>query len=464
MERTTVKEKTQKMTKDILHRIKLSYASLFLLFVSYIFIALKSQADKPAEGYFYPTKESSGSFGAVQIPLKDFKVEVHGDYFPKCHEEYNSTKFSIIYEEKRKEKLSEGPKFTFSELQTTLHTLLISLFTILCGGYHSIFIYANVDKHKKVEQQSLKSSDAAWFPITASCALFGLFLLSKKLDPEIFQKLISVYIIFVATFALASNFSQYLELFKSSDAPLEANLFEFKRTKVFFGQKLEIDIEAKVSDLFCWFVSLQIIALYYCLQAESFPYEIPFLVAENLKWILNNFLGVSFCMLALKQLNLSSYKTGAVLLLGLFFYDIFWVFFSEGIFGDNVMVKVATSIDAPIKLLFFRNQDSCGTFQYSMLGLGDIVVPGFFLSFLGKFDASNESSYFEVVTFWYVLSLIATVAVMYLFQHAQPALLYIVPALLSGSLIHAAYRGEVKKLFEFEIEESDAETSKKKDQ
>lgn len=32
----------------------------------------------------------------------------------------------------------------------------------------------------------------------------------------------------------------------------------------------------------------------------------------------------------------------AVLLGGLFVYDVFWVFFSEGLFGDNVMVAAAT--------------------------------------------------------------------------------------------------------------------------
>ena len=38
--------------------------------------------------------------------------------------------------------------------------------------------------------------------------------------------------------------------------------------------------------------------------------------------------------------------TGCILLGGLFFYDIFWVF------GTNVMVTVAKSFDAPIKLVF----------------------------------------------------------------------------------------------------------------
>ena len=40
--------------------------------------------------------------------------------------------------------------------------------------------------------------------------------------------------------------------------------------------------------------------------------------------------------------------TGALLLSGLFFYDVFWVF------GTPVMVTVAKSLDAPIKLVFPR--------------------------------------------------------------------------------------------------------------
>ena len=45
-------------------------------------------------------------------------------------------------------------------------------------------------------------------------------------------------------------------------------------------------------------------------------------------------------------MNLPSFKVGAILLWGLFFYDIFWVY------GTDVMITVAKNFDAPIKLLF----------------------------------------------------------------------------------------------------------------
>merc|ERR1719444_682526 len=87
------------------------------------------------------------------------------------------------------------------------------------------------------------------------------------------------------------------------------------------------------------------------------------------------------------MISLSSFKTGAIMLVGLFFYDVFWVFGSKSVFGSNVMVSVATGLDAPIKLMFPRSLGGCGNLQCSMLGLGDIAVPGIFVAFMAKWDA-----------------------------------------------------------------------------
>jgi minor histocompatibility antigen H13 len=57
--------------------------------------------------------------------------------------------------------------------------------------------------------------------------------------------------------------------------------------------------------------------------------------------------------------------------LGLFIYDVFWVF------GTDVMVTVAKGFDAPIKLLYPKTVITEGVkTEFSMLGLGDIVIPG----------------------------------------------------------------------------------------
>jgi minor histocompatibility antigen H13 len=96
-------------------------------------------------------------------------------------------------------------------------------------------------------------------------------------------------------------------------------------------------------------------------------------------WIYNNLLAVVFCVHALQFIFLGNFKTGALLLTLLFFYDIFFVF------GTDVMLTVAKNVDAPIKLQFPRDFSTTPP-QYSILGLGDIVIPGIFMSLCLRFD------------------------------------------------------------------------------
>jgi minor histocompatibility antigen H13 len=127
---------------------------------------------------------------------------------------------------------------------------------------------------------------------------------------------------------------------------------------------------------------------------------------------------------------------------------------------------VAKNFDAPIKLLFpktFAQADSDASF--SMLGLGDIVLPGFFVSLLLRYDANRAGievgkvdhsasifpkTVFHVTMLGYTLGLCATVFVMYLFQHAQPALLYLVPGCLAFSLLGGVVSGTLQSLIAYE--------------
>ena len=86
-------------------------------------------------------------------------------------------------------------------------------------------------------------------------------------------------------------------------------------------------------------------------------------------WILTNVLGLSLAFHTLRLLQLDQFATGFIVLVGLFLYDIFWVF------GTDVMVTVARSFDAPIKIVFPYDIFAANP-KLAMLGLGDIVVPG----------------------------------------------------------------------------------------
>lgn len=131
---------------------------------------------------------------------------------------------------------------------------------------------------------------------------------------------------------------------------------------------------------------------------------------------------------------------------GLFVYDIFWVF------GTNVMVTVAKSFEAPIKLVFPQDLLEKGLHgsNFAMLGLGDIVVPGIFIALLLRFDNSlnrKSNTYFYSTFFAYFMGLLITLLFMQLFNHAQPALLYLVPACLGTPILVALVKGDLKALF-----------------
>ena len=66
--------------------------------------------------------------------------------------------------------------------------------------------------------------------------------------------------------------------------------------------------------------------------------------------------------------------------------------------------------------------------------------------------ASFSKPYFIVNLICYALGLVATVGVMYFFNAAQPALLYLVPACLGGSLSVAVARGEFNLLLAYDEE------------
>ena len=71
----------------------------------------------------------------------------------------------------------------------------------------------------------------------------------------------------------------------------------------------------------------------------------------------------------------------------------------------------AKSFDAPIKLLFPRELEEGDTSTpFSMLGLGDIVIPGIFVALILRYDTLYKANYFRRC----VLMLFCTVVLSFL--------------------------------------------------
>lgn len=95
-------------------------------------------------------------------------------------------------------------------------------------------------------------------------------------------------------------------------------------------------------------------------------------------------------------------------------------------------------------------QNGFSASNFAMLGLGDIVIPGIFIALLLRFDHSlkrQTKTYFHASVVAYFLGLMATIFVMHVFKHAQPALLYLVPACVGTPLGLALLKGDLTAMF-----------------
>lgn len=199
---------------------------------------------------------------------------------------------------------------------------------------------------------------------------------------------------------------------------------------------------------------------------------------ERWIWILQDLLGIAFCLNFMKTISLSNFKICVILLSLLLVYDVFFVFitpfFTKN--GVSIMVQVALGPDAsgektqgnmvevpaepqapseklPVVMRVPRfsawAQNLCGM-QFSILGYGDIIVPGLLVAYCSRFDVwihSSKKIYFLSCCIAYLLGMITTFAVMLLSGMGQPALLYLVPFTLITSAVVAGCRGEMKQFW-----------------
>jgi len=221
-------------------------------------------------------------------------------------------------------------------------------------------------------------------------------------------------------------------------------------------------------------------------------------------WVVQDVFGACMCILFLDTIKINAIRVAAILLIVAFFYDIFFVFVTPLLtkHGESIMVNVATSGGPPkadpswcekyptsadckggdpLPMLFAIPR--IGDYQggSSMLGLGDIVLPGLLLSFASRFDEAkrlmgrvsggagrvrngaggvpNKSSwnvccgcgqggYFGPVVVAYAIGLAMANTAVYVMQMGQPALLYLVPCCLGTFVFIARRNGELDDVWD----------------
>eukprot|EP00753_Platysulcus_tardus_P012736 PLAT3530.1.p1 GENE.PLAT3530.1~~PLAT3530.1.p1 ORF type:complete len:660 (+),score=352.48 PLAT3530.1:24-2003(+) len=224
-----------------------------------------------------------------------------------------------------------------------------------------------------------------------------------------------------------------------------------------------------------------------CIGEVSVAYMIGYLLSLSLgvtwfacrhaswAWLLQDVFGVALCTLFLCLIRLPNIKVSTVMLVLFFLYDIFFVFISPLIFQESVMIKVASAgapSDSRLTQYCSSNPDDhklCKPREqlpmlfriprlmdwrggYTLLGFGDVVLPGLLLSFALRFDYLSRrrgccSGYFPAMAVGYAVGLLFAYAGVLIMHSGQPALLYLVPCTLGVLCIMACRRGELKLLW-----------------
>lgn len=320
--------------------------------------------------------------------------------------------------------------------------VIMAMLPIIFGSIRSVKLQ-KLKKSTGEKADTMSKQDAMYFPLIASAALFGLYMVFKVCSKEHMNLLLTGYFFILGVIALAHLLSPVINSLMPAAVPKVPFHILFTKGEG-KAKKPIVNYKFSTHDIVCLVIS-SVIGVWYLLKKH---------------WIANNLFGLAFAVNGVEMLHLNNFVTGVILLSGLFFYDIFWVF------GTNVMVTVAKSFEAPIKLVFPQDllEHGFGASNFAMLGLGDIVIPGIFIALLLRFDDSKKRKtriYFYSTLVAYFLGLMVTIFVMHVFKHAQPALLYLVPACMGAPLLVALIRGELKVLFAYE--DHPEEKSEKKD-
>ena len=348
----------------------------------------------------------------------------------------------------------------FVPIHPAIMTAVSTCLLVYVGSTFSTKICLISGDKEKEGIETMKQKDALLFPIIGSAVLLGLYFLFKFFNEKYLNVLLHVYFTLIGAFSIGQLLEEKImekEPFKTYNSKIVFNIPKIP----YFNPE-----GASVSKLniFTFIFGLSIAAIYF--------------LKKN--WILNNIIGMAFSIFGIETLALGEFKVGMILLGLLFFYDIFWVFYTP------VMVSVAKNIEGPVKLMFPKLKEAIEQMrkekgedneyagkaydprEYNMIGLGDIVIPGIYVALMLRFDiylykkakkdisqfgfSFKNMKYFLITFIFYNLGIIITLSSMYFFNHAQPALLYLVPCTLFSSTFTALINKDIKVLWNFNEE------------
>jgi minor histocompatibility antigen H13 len=190
----------------------------------------------------------------------------------------------------------------------------------------------------------VRLQDALKFPLIGSAVLVGLFCLFKFLPKDLVNAVLTAYFVLLGTFAITAAMLPFIEPLVPKR--LRERSLEYKQFSMPYFCKVRLlapplsSLHAGAMRSFCMPTHGASMLAAWCHTQE--PIDLSATLPECIggvlslafccwyyakkHWLANNVLGICFSIEGIEHLSLGSIQTGAILLSGLFFYDIFWVF------------------------------------------------------------------------------------------------------------------------------------------
>ncbi|KAI7839759.1 hypothetical protein COHA_006563 [Chlorella ohadii] len=247
-------------------------------------------------------------------------------------------------------------------------------------GLASMTIYIGAHRGLNAKQrQQISIKEGLLAPVAASVSLFGLYLLLKFFPNLSIQSLLNAYFWLLGSISMIGAFGPTARTLFKSQPVWRFDLPGFMQVEDERGQPVTQG-DLTPTDLLS--------------VAAALTFATWDATANHGNFTLNNMIACLIATDILGLVGLKSFRVAAVLLMGLLAYDVFWVFGSPAVVGENVMLQVATSdvVTGPIRLLFPRIPGSIGeaaNFPFSLLGLGDVAIPGLLACLALRYDASR---------------------------------------------------------------------------
>lgn len=248
-----------------------------------------------------------------------------------------------------------------------------------------------------------------------------------------------------------------------------------------------------------WYLLIQNNIATYITYVFSIFTCILWFITEN--WLVTNLLAFCMCVSGICLIKISRFQIVLAIAIGFLIYDVWWVFLSPQVFGESVMVETATGMSTHVPAMFtipktlsikntlidkgiYSPSYTLGTNQAdkiakirlvnipiitdlyfsklkdpsrllrgtseSLIGAGDIVIPGIVLDFFLRFDIMNHnlnihSNLFIFALIGYVFGVALTWVMVQVMEKGQPALLWIFPSVLIPTTIQS-FRISVLKI------------------